>query len=322
MKPAGNADTAAVSFPSRWWVAIRPFALPASTMPVMFGGLLAAIMTRIPLHIPHFFCALLAMILLHSGANILSDVSDFRRGLDREPTPVSGAVVRGILTPRQALGGAVVFFVAGILPGLWLAWRTTWLLLPVGAAGVAIGFFYTRGRFLALKYHALGDAAVMTAFGLLGALGAWMVQTGVFAWTPLVYSLPMALLVVAILHANNWRDIPSDRACGISTPAMLLGDRGSMRYFHALVGLPFLLVPLFVILPRWFPPALSPLPTACLVSLAALPEAMRLLDRSRRRHTSTDPLTFVALDGATARLNLVFGLLMNGGLAFQLLLLP
>lgn len=286
-------------------------------MPVMFGGLLAAAITGAPLHIPHFLFALTAMMLLHSGANILSDVSDFKRGLDREPTPVSGAVVRGLLTPRKASRGAAFFFGAGILLGLWIAWRTTWRLLPVGVIGVAIGFFYTRGRFLALKYHALGDAAVMTAFGLLGALGAWMVQACAFAWLPLIYSLPMALLVVAILHANNWRDIPTDRAGDIHTPALLLGDRGSSRYFHGLVILPFLLVPAFVFMPVTGTPAM---PRLCLLSLAAIPWALRLLSRARQRHSSADPMTFIALDGATARLNLIFGLLVNAGLIIHLLI--
>jgi len=309
--------TPPVSFLIRWKIAVRPFALPASTMPVMFGGLLAAAIAGGPLHVPHFLLALSAMMLLHSGANILSDISDFNRGLDREPTPVSGAVVRGLLTPAAALRGAAFFFAAGILLGLWLAWRTSWLLLPVGATGVAIGFFYTRGRFLALKYHALGDAAVMTAFGLLGALGAWMVQTHAFSWIPLIFSLPMALLVVAILHANNWRDIPTDREGGIHTPAMLLGDRGSSIYFHCLVILPFLLVPAFV-----FPPAFAAaaMPSFCLLSLAALPWAWHLLSRARQRHDAKNPMAFIALDGATARLNLIFGLLLNTGLIVYLLI--
>ena len=304
----------------RWKVAIRPFALPASTMPVVFGSLLAPVLTGTALRWGLFLISLLAMAILHSAANILSDVTDFRLGLDTQPTPVSGAVVRGLLTSKQALGGSAVLFGVGILLGIFLAWRTTPYLLLVGGAGILIGFLYSRGGAFALKYRGLGDAAVFTAFGTLGSLGAWMVQTGRFAWPPVIYSLPLALLVVAILHANNWRDIPSDGAGGIRTVAMVLGDKGSSYYFHLLVMLPFILVVAFIGGPRWTGAAWTPLPFSCLLSLGALFFAIPLLRRARHRHISPDPMDFIALDAATARLNLVFGGLLNLALALELLL--
>ena len=289
-------------------------------MPVLFGALLAAVLTAGSPHWGRLLLSLAAMLLLQSGANILNDATDFRCGLDREPTPGSGAVVRHLLTPRQALHGAALLFGMGTLLGLFLAWQTTWWLLAVGATGVFLGVFYSPGGRSGLKYHGLGDLAVLTAFGLLGSLGAWMVQTGSAAWLPVIFALPQALLVAAILHANNWRDAPTDHRGGILTPAIILGDRGSSIYFHALLILPFLLVPSFVVLPRWVAPHLSPLPAACLASLAAFPVARRLLVRTRQRHSATDRADFPALDGATARLNLIFGLLLNAGLAIHLLM--
>ncbi|HDP94460.1 MAG TPA: 1,4-dihydroxy-2-naphthoate octaprenyltransferase [Candidatus Aminicenantes bacterium] len=310
------------AFITRWWVAARPFSFPASTMPVLFGALLAAVLTAGSPHWGRLLLSLAAMLLLQSGANILNDATDFRRGLDREPTPGSGAVVRRLLTPRQAIRGAALLFGMGTLLGFFLAWQTTWWLLAVGATGVTLGVLYTPGGAPALKYRGLGDVAVFCAFGLLGSLGSWMVQTGSAAWPPVIYALPLGLLVAAILHANNWRDAPTDYRGGILTPAIILGDRGSSIYFHILLILPFLLVPLFVTLPRWVAPHPSPLPATCLASLAAFPVARHLLVRARRRHSSMNPMDFIALDGATARLNLIFGLLLNAGLAFHLVLQP
>lgn len=40
-------------------------------------------------------------------------------------------------------------------------------------------------------------------FGVLGALGAWIVQTGTLSRAPVIWAVPMSLLVVGILHSNN-----------------------------------------------------------------------------------------------------------------------
>lgn len=292
----------------KWLTAARPWALPASTMPVIFGTSLAVVVGGARLDILRFAGAFLAMGLLHSAANMLSDVFDFRHGLDTETTPVSGAIVRGWLTDRQVVRGAALLFAAGIALGLVLAWFTGWILLAIGGAGVLIGATYTL-----LKSHSLGDAAVFLDFGLLGALGAWTVQTGRFSWLPVVWTVPMAMLVIGILHANNWRDIATDSERRVRTVAGILGDRGSLRYYAVLLFGSQALVIIFAVLPfvrlGW-----PRLPWPCLITLAALPQALKLWDRARRRHRPAQPLDFVILDGATAKYNLRFGLLYTAGL--------
>lgn len=292
----------------KWLTAARPWALPASTMPVIFGTSLAVVVGGARLDILRFAGAFLAMGLLHSAANMLSDVFDFRHGLDTETTPVSGAIVRGWLTDRQVARGAALLFAAGIALGLVLAWFTGWILLAIGGAGVLIGATYTL-----LKSHSLGDAAVFLDFGLLGALGAWTVQTGRFSWLPVVWTVPMAMLVIGILHANNWRDIATDSERRVRTVAGILGDRGSLRYYAVLLFGSLALVIIFAVFPfvRFGWPRL---PWPCLITLAALPQALKLWDRARRRHRPAQPLDFVILDGATAKYNLRFGLLYTAGL--------
>jgi 1,4-dihydroxy-2-naphthoate octaprenyltransferase len=93
----------APSTPRKWLVAVRPWSFPASTMPVAFGTALAVVMGEARFSPLRFLWAIATMVLLHAAANILSDVFDFRHGLDREVTPVSGAVVRGWLTDVQAM---------------------------------------------------------------------------------------------------------------------------------------------------------------------------------------------------------------------------
>jgi 1,4-dihydroxy-2-naphthoate octaprenyltransferase len=126
---------------------------------------------------------------------------------------------------------------------------------------------------------------------------------------PVVWTVPMALLVSAILHANNWRDSLSDRERGVRTMASLLGDRGSQAYYGFLIFAPFVLVLAMILAPRLFPGLGTPMPWTFLVVLTAFPQALRLWGRALRRRAPRQPLDFVILDGATANFNLTFGLL-------------
>jgi 1,4-dihydroxy-2-naphthoate octaprenyltransferase len=304
-----NDGTPPPSALRKWITAARPWALPASTMPVIFGTSLAVVMGGARLAPFRFLLALLAMMILHSAANMLSDVFDFRRGLDRDVTPVSGAVVRGWLPAGRVAAGSAALFAAGIAIGVWLAKLTGPVLLYVGGVGVAVGAGYTF-----LKSRALGDLAVFLNFGILGSLGAWIVQTGSFSWLPVVWTVPMAMLVAAILHANNWRDSVSDSGLEVFTTAYRLGDRGSLAYYGVLLFGSMTLVLLFMAVPRVANIAIPALPATFVLVLAALPRAVVLWGRAVRRHAPRKPMDFVILDGATASYNLLFGLLCTAAL--------
>ena len=288
----------------KWLVAVRPWALPASTMPVVFGTALAVVIGGARFSPLRLLWALSTMMVLHSAANMLSDVFDFRRGLDRDVTPVSGAIVRGWLTDRQVFRGSLVLFAFGAGSGLLIARATGKSLFIVGGIGVAVGALYSL-----LKASALGDLAVFLNFGLLGAAGAWVVQTRSFSWLPVLWTVPMALLVIAILHANNWRDILTDGEKRVTTVAGVLGDKGSNAYYGCLVFGPFVIDLAFISVPRLTGGPLGPMPLTFLVVFMALPSALRLWGRAVRRAAPRSPLDFIVLDGATAKHNLVFGLL-------------
>jgi len=298
-----------VTRPKKWLIAARPWALPASTMPVLFGTSLAVVIGGARLDVPGFLAALLAMMTLHSAANMLSDVFDFKRGLDRDVTPVSGAIVRGWLRPKQVAVGSIFLFVFGMALGIVLVLRTGSVLFWIGAAGVAVGASYSF-----LKSRALGDLAVFLNFGILGSLGAWVVQTKMFSWLPVVWTVPMAMLVIGILHANNWHDMDADSGNKVFTLASLLRDRGSLVYYGVLLFGSMTLVILYVCVPRVAALGLPALPPTFLIVFAALPRALGLWKRAIKRHDPRQPMDFVLLDGATAAYNLLFGLLCTAAL--------
>jgi 1,4-dihydroxy-2-naphthoate octaprenyltransferase len=300
----------------KWIVAGRPWALPASTMPVLFGTSLAVVIGGAALRPVRFLLALLGMVILHSAANMLSDVFDFKRGLDRDVTPVSGAVVRGWLSTGAVTRASILLFGIGSAIGIVLALMTGWILFYIGLVGVAVGAGYTL-----LKYRALGDLAVFLDFGILGGLGSWVVQTRTFSWIPVLWTVPMAMLVVAILHSNNWRDIVTDSERSVKTMASLLGDRGSLAYYGFLLfGSMAIVLFIYMIGPRIIGGGLLPMPWTFLLVLLALPKALELWGRAVRRRAPRRPLDFIILDGATAQYNLLFGSLCTAAVWLQALL--
>lgn len=313
-------DNQNISFFKKWWISLRPFSFPASTMPVVFGTVLAYVYGESVLNPWYFLLAFFGMVFLHAGANVLNDIIDFRKGLDKVPAPVSGGVVRRLISIPEARRASILLFAMGTAMGLILAYLTSPWLLLIGIPGLFIGIFYSIGGKIALKYHALGDLAVFLNFGILGALGAWYVQVGTFSWIPVVWAIPMSMLVIGILHANNWRDIKSDREGHINTIATMIGDKASLRYYGYLIFGPFFVVLALIIIPYFAFPNVTFMPFTFGIVILSLPMALKLWQKAMNRQEPKNPIDFVALDGATAQFNLVFGLLCTLALVLEAVL--
>ncbi len=172
-------------------------------------------------------------------------------------------------------------------------------LLLVGAAAIAAAVLYTGGP-RPYGYVGLGELAVLLFFGVVATCGSAYVQLGRVPASALAASVPVGLGAVALLLANNVRDLDGDRAAGKRTLAVRLGRARARDLFAAVVAGIFLAAALLG-LAR--PPVL--------VTLAALPLAVGPVRLVRRR--SDGPGLLAALAG-TARLQLAVGLLLAAGL--------
>jgi 1,4-dihydroxy-2-naphthoate octaprenyltransferase len=286
-----------------WWVAVRPFAYSASVIPVVLGAVLAWHNGH-PFLWGRFALTLAGMLCFHTAANLLNDCFDYRRGLDVQVNPGSGAVVRGLLTSGQVKRAAWLCLGLGSLIGLTLVWLAGWMVLWLGLAGMVLVLGYTRSG-LCFKYVGLGDAAIFTAFGLLPVLGTYWVQAEAFAWQPVLWAIPLVAYTIGILHANNWRDIESDAAKDCRTPAVRLGYRASRAYYRLLVLGPFALVIAYIIGKRFIALPIDA-PLSALAVLLALPMALKLAMPDWRKL----PEAFAVLDARNAQLQMVFGTLL------------
>jgi len=234
-----------------YWLAARPYSLTASVVPVLLGAALAK------LYLPglrldrtfwlDFALVLAGCICIQIVSNLVNDLVDFKTGLD---TPETGhkfkALVSGALTWRQMLGFTLTMAAVSGAIGLYFIWLVRGPLIAVVLIGGVLAVEYTAPP-LKLKYRALGDLAVLLCFGLGMLFGAYLVlgfrqercldSENVIA--VLLYALPSASLVVAILHANNHRDRRADLAAGAKTLANKLPFRRSKNLLLALLIGPY-----------------------------------------------------------------------------------
>ena len=73
------------------------------------------------------------------------------------------------------------------------------------------------------EYRALGVPLVFVLMGPLMVVGTFFAVTGTWSATALAASVPVGLLVAAILDGNEWRDINEDSRAGISTLSARIG---------------------------------------------------------------------------------------------------
>jgi 1,4-dihydroxy-2-naphthoate octaprenyltransferase len=281
-----------------WLRGARPRTLVASVCPVLVGTAVAASDGR--LVVWRALAALVVSVAIQVGVNYANDYSDGVRGTD---TPARVGPVRlvasGLASPaRVRLAAAAAFAVAG-LAGLALALAVDPRLLLVGAACVAAAVLYTGGP-RPYGYAGFGELAVLVFFGLVATTGTTYVQTEHLDGLALAASVPVGLGAVAILLANNIRDLDGDRRAGKRTLVVRLGPARSRTLYMATVAAIFLSVALIGIAR---PPAL--------VALAAAPLAVAPVRLVRQRH---DGPGLVAALAGTARLELAVSALLTAGL--------
>lgn len=286
-----------------WVAATRYWSFPVSSMPVI--ATFAYLFSRgmLPLEwrsLLVFLLSVLGVIVLHSAGNLLSDWADYRSGVDNEQAYAVPNLVFGHFQPVEYLRMSIVLFVLGCIIGGGVVLLSGPAVLLVGAAGVLLTVLYSF-----LKYHALGDLDIFIIFGILTVLGSTAAATGAIVWDALVLSVPLGIITVSVLHANNTVDIETDGAAGIKTFAMLLGAKASSILYRVYMVLPFLCIVVSVCV-GW----LHPLALICLI--AAVPAWKNFAQAGQFAQKGLDAMK--GLDQGSAQMQLVFSGLLSLGL--------
>jgi 1,4-dihydroxy-2-naphthoate octaprenyltransferase len=245
--------------------------------------------------------ALVVALALQVGVNYSNDYSDGIRGTDEVRVGPVRLVGQGLAPAQQVKYAAFACFGVAALAGLVLVLLTqAWWLVLVGLAAIVAAWFYTGGP-RPYGYAGLGELFVFVFFGLVAVAGSTYVQTLAFTATSVAGGVACGALSVAILLANNLRDIPTDTVHGKRTLAVRLGDHGTRIAYLVAVAAPFL-VAVGIAIPE--------MPWA-LLGLAALPLAVAPVRAVRGGAVGRDLIPVLA---GTGRLLLGYAVALGAGL--------
>ena len=305
-----SLDNDRLSLPEKMWRRLsayyeiaRPFSLSASSVPVLAAGALAWMDGMFDWTL--FLASLIGAICLHIGTNITNEIFDVRNGVDTITSPrASQAILKGRVSEREAFVLVATFFAIAALIGVYLLTVRGLPILLFGIVGLIAGYMYTAPP-LEYKYRAAGLPLVFLMFGPLMTLGAYFAITGAFSWEALIVSVPVGLLVTAILHGNEWRDIADDKRYGIGTLSSWMGSKRAYRVYVGLIVSAYIALTIAVLF-GW-------LPTETLLAMLSLPLFVRAI-RNAELGVLGQQRAIAMIDLQTAQLQALFGFLLVAGL--------
>ncbi|MBQ7222095.1 MAG: prenyltransferase [Bacteroidales bacterium] len=283
-----------------WFVVTRYWSFTVSTMPVLATFAFLFSKHLIPSGaLPYLILvlALLGVVILHAAGNVLSDMYDYKKGVDSENAYAVPNLVFHKFEPKEYLRFSILLFAVGIIIGLVITLLSGPALLIIGGVGVVLTALYSF-----LKFRALGDLDIFIIFGILPVLGTTYAVTGAIVWEALILSIPIGIITVSVLHANNASDIQSDGAAGIKTFAMLIGGKASSILYCAYMIIPFACIVVYV--------AAKLLNPLALLSLLAFVPALKNIKQAAG-YSKKGLEAMEGLDLGSAQLQLAFSGLLS-----------
>jgi len=216
-------------------LAARPKTLPAAVAPVCVGTSLAA--SHQHLALMPAIAALAGALLLQIGVNLANDYFDHVRSIDTAdrlgPVRVTQS---GLISPERIRTVMWALFGSAAAVGGYLIKIGGWPIAVIGLASILSALAYSGGPY-PLASHGLGDLFVFIFFGPVAVCGTYYIQALEFSSEIFWTSVPVGLLITAILVVNNLRDIKTDQRAGKRTLAVMIGPaRSRIEYVILLAG--------------------------------------------------------------------------------------
>lgn len=302
---------------ARWLIATRAAVFIMTALACAIGGILAhrdGVFAG-----PPFVACMIGLVFAHATNNLLNDLTDHQRGVDRDnyyrsmygPQPLE----HGLMTRPQVIRWIAATGAIALAAGAYLVFETGGATLSLLAAGAFFVLFYTWP----LKYVGLGEPSVIVVWGPLMVGGTYyVVSGGIWSWEVAVISLVYALGPTSVLFGKHTDKLEQDRAKGIRTLPVILGESLSRRVTIVLWVAQLLLVAHLL--------AAGALGWPLLVVFAALPSLARVAAVFQRPRPAERPDDFprsawpLYLSAHAFVYNRRFGLLFLLGLVIDVVL--
>ena len=282
-----------------FFMCTRPHSYPASVAPVLFGATYA-LGYEIKFSILKFILFLLACLLIQAATNLFNEYYDYKHGLDKiDSEGISGSIVKGNLSPREVMVGALVLYALAFVLGLILTFITSFYVLLVGLVCMLAGYFYTGGKY-PIAYSPFGEVVSGFFMGTIIISLSFYFQTGYVNADIIVVSLPLFIMIGAILLANNIRDLDNDKESGRRTYAILVGRNNAIKTMAISFIVVYLLNVLFIVTKytSWWN----------LLVFVTIPLAIKIIKGFSANNHKTTMAPFMVL---TAKLTIFVGFIMS-----------
>jgi len=282
-----------------FFMCTRPHSYPASIAPVLFGATYA-LGYESKFSILKFILFLSACLLIQAATNLFNEYYDYKHGLDKvDSEGISGSIVKGNLSPKEVMVGALVLYALAFGLGLILTFMTSIYVLLVGLVCMLVGYFYTGGKY-PIAYSPFGEVVSGFFMGTIIIALSFYFQTGYVNTDIVVVSLPLFIMIGAILLANNIRDLDNDKEFGRKTYAILVGRNNAIKTMASSFIVVYLLNILFIVTKyvSWYN----------LLVLVTIPLAIKIIKGFSTNNNKKTMAPYMVL---TAKLTIFVGFIMS-----------
>ncbi len=225
---------------SRWLISTRAAVL----LMTLFAGIIAGMYAQMAGHFDwtRFLVLLVGLLMAHAANNILNDLTDHRRGIDKNNAfrtqYGTQPVEQGFMSLGQSRRMAFLTALIGALAGIWLVIASGTTVLWFFLVGVVLLFAYNWP----LKHIGLGEPLVVVVWGPMMIGGGFLAITGFWSWDVAIASLPYALGPTAVLFGKHIDKIPWDKPRKVRTFPVIIGHLAARRTTLVLFALQYLVV--------------------------------------------------------------------------------
>jgi 1,4-dihydroxy-2-naphthoate octaprenyltransferase len=288
-----------------WLMQIRlPFLVLAPISVLV--GVSVAVYESYPVNALYLALAFVGALLAHIAVNVLNEYFDYKSGVDFKTvrTPFSGGsgvLIEGLLNPRSVYIFGLACIAAIIAIGGYFCYVHGPVILPLGALGIVVVYFYTthltRSPLLCAIAPGLG-------FGPLMVLGTYFALTGTYSLAAGLASIVPFFLVSNLLLLNQFPDVEADASAARRHLPIVIGRKGSSDVYALLLLAAYVALVVSVLV--------GVLPYMALFGLLTLPLGLMAVKGARKYYDEIENL--IPVMGRNVLLTLLLPLLMAIGI--------
>jgi 1,4-dihydroxy-2-naphthoate octaprenyltransferase len=269
----------------------------------VFLGAAVAWFTFGAFNLTYFILSLIGAICINAGTNLANDYFDYKSGCDLINTEFnspfsggSGLLPKGIINPKKVYIASLISFILAGFIGVFFALTVGWVIVVIGLLGVFSGYFYTTQ----LATRGVGELIVGLNCGPLVAIGSYYVQTQTITWELIMASIPIGILILAVLWINEIPDYYADTNAGKKTLVTRIGRKKAADAYSVLMFSTYVVILVGVLL--------SLMPVLTLLSFLTAPLAAKVVYVARKNYET--PKKLIPANAGTVLIHLFTGLLL------------